>query len=175
MLVLAIAGGAWVLFGRDTKKSTTNAIGPKVPATAPANPVLGPVVPRPTPKATVTPTTVGPVAATKPAATIATTPAPTASAPAVVGPVATPPVVTPPVSKPQQVGTVAAKDYTFKVARGDTLWGFTENALSATGRSTSNTNLSVFVQKLYLSNRSLVGSDPNLIVPGQTIVWPAGL
>ncbi len=55
VLVLAVAGGARVLFGRDTKKRTTNAIGPKVSTLTPADPVLGPVVPGTTPKATVTP------------------------------------------------------------------------------------------------------------------------
>lgn len=55
VLVLAVAGGARVLIGRDTKKSTTNAIGPKVSTLTPADPVLGPVVPGTTPKATVTP------------------------------------------------------------------------------------------------------------------------
>lgn len=199
VLVLAVAGGAWALFGRDSNKSSTTAIGPKVPTSAPANPVFGPVVPGTAVKpatATVKPTSLGPVAAsavTQPAATtspkpaptkaavktkptpVATTaapkPAPTASKP----PVSTPPVVTPPVTGPQQVGTVAKKAYTFKVARGDTLWGLAKQTLRRTGRSTSNANVVAFVQRFYAHNHGVVGSDPDLIVIGQALVWPAGL
>ncbi len=189
--MLAVAGGAWALFGRDTKKTDAASIGPKVPtATAPQNPV-GPRVPGTTPKAVKqTPTTAptqAPVAATT-AATPRATPAPTAtSSPA---PVATPsptssqpaapvtapkPVAKPPVTAPQQGGTVAKAAYTFKVARGDTLWDLTKATLAKTGRSTSNANVDRYVAKLYSANRATIGSDPDLILIGSTITWPAGL
>jgi nucleoid-associated protein YgaU len=175
VLVLAIAGGAWALFGRDSKKSTPAAIGPQVPTSAPANPVLGPAVPGAKPKP-VTPTSIGPVAASKPAATVAPKPAPSKAAVVTPGPVATKaPTVPPAVSGPQQAGTVAQKAYTFKVARGDTLWKITKDGLAATGRSTSNADVAAYVQKVYAHNSGVVGSDPNLIQPGQAIVWPAGL
>src|SRR3954471_7951837 len=77
VLVLAVAGGAWALFGRSSSKSDATAIGPKVPAaTAPQRPA-GPVVPGTTPKTL--PTSAGPVAATatQPAATSSPKPAPT--------------------------------------------------------------------------------------------------
>jgi nucleoid-associated protein YgaU len=190
VLVLAVAGGAWVLFGQNssTKKSTT-AIGPKVASAAPTAPVIGPVVPGTTPKAAATkPTAIGPVAAPTKAA--ATTPPKATPAPAVAPtkapvaapttpPVAKPPVVkpvaAPPVTAPQVGGTVAKKAYTFKIARGDTLWQLASQTLSNTGRSTSNANVATYVAKLYQSNHGVIGSNPNLIVPGQTIVWPAGL
>ena len=192
VLVLAVAGGAWALFGRDSKKSTTSAIGPKVPSSASANPVFGPVAAATPKAATVKPTSVGPVAATKAATTppkpapvkavvktpapVATTAAPAPAAPATKPPVVTPPVVKPPVvTAPQQAGTVAKAAYTFKVARGDTLWNLTKNTLSKTGRSTSNASVTAFVDKLYAHNSGVIGSNPNLILPGQVIVWPAGL
>lgn len=194
--MLAVAGGAWALFGRDSSKDDTSAIGPKVPSATPTK-LIGPQVPgatsKATSKATTTPTSVGPVAATHsvsatatatpkatpPAAVVATTPpaAPTAAptkAP-VVTPPATKPVTKPPVTAPQQGGTVAKKDYTFRVARGDTLWELTKRALSQTGRSTSNATVARYVHKLYRANVGVIGSDPNLILPGQTIVWPSGL
>ena len=196
VLVLAVAGGAWALFGRDDKKSP-NAIGPTVSTAAPAAPVFGPVQPGTAgkPTATVTPTSVGPVAASasaKPAATKAPTaaptkaavkttataapvPTPTVTAPATTPPVVTPPVVTPPVTGPQQGGTVAKKAYTFKVARGDTLWNYTKRTLEMTGRKASNANVTAFVDKLYAHNRGVIGTNPNLIVPGEAIVWPSGL
>ena len=46
VLVLAVAGGAWALFGRDsTKDDTTTAIGPKLPSVAPTKLIAGPRVP----------------------------------------------------------------------------------------------------------------------------------
>ncbi|MCU1595881.1 MAG: hypothetical protein JWO12_3273 [Frankiales bacterium] len=191
VLVLAVAGGAWALFGRDDNKSPT-AIGPKVPTAAPAAPVFGPVAPGKAvkPGAAVTPTSLGPVAATasaKPAATKAPSAAPSKAAVKTIPTVAPtkapapkpvapkPAVVTPQVTGPQQAGTVAKRAYTFRVARGDTLWSLTKKALSRTGRPTSNANVTAFVDKLYAQNRGVVGSNPNLIVPGQTIVWPSGL
>lgn len=178
VLVLAIAGGAWMLFGQDSNKGSTAAIGTKAPTSAPANPVFGPVAPGTTPKSpTVNPSSVGPVAAaTKPAATKAPTAAPSKAAVKTPVPVATkPPAVTPPVTGPQRAGTVAPKAYTLRVARGDSLWNLTKEMLGKTGRSTSNASVDAFVLKFYAHNRGVIGSDPNLIVPGQQITWPAGL
>jgi nucleoid-associated protein YgaU len=183
VLVLAVAGGAWALFGRDSKKTDTAAIGPTVPsATAPQHPV-GPVVPGITPKATPSPGPVATASATAPAvATASPKPAPTKA------PVATPsakpptspapqpkPVSKPPVTAPQQGGTVTKKPFTFKVARGDTLWALTKTALHSTGRSTSNANVVAYVAKFYSANKAQIGSDPNLILVGMTISWPASL
>jgi nucleoid-associated protein YgaU len=188
VLVLAVAGGAWALFGRDSSKDTkTGAIGPKVP-TATATRVAGPVVPgksvattAPTTKPTAT--SVKPVATAKAVATKATTPAPTVKPTAAAvptskpsaAPTAKPVVTTPPVTAPQQGGTVTKKAFTFKVARGDTLWELTKQALSDTGRSTSNANVAAYVSKLYSANKSSIGSNPDLILVGQTISWPASL
>lgn len=186
VLVLAVAGGAWALFGRGSSTTDTNASSSSPTATS-APPVLGPVAGPVKASATSThpaaaPTSAATKAATpapvvKPtAAARATTPAPVATkAPVVVGPVAKPPVAVGPVVKPQVGGTVAKKDYSFKVARGDTLWDYTVSVLKASGRSTSNANVAALVTKLYQSNKAVVGSDPNLILPGQLIVWPTGL
>ena len=181
VLVLAVAGGAWALFGRDSKKSPTTAIGPKVPTSASANPVFGPVAPgtKAKPTATVTPTSTGTVAASKPAATAAPKPTPMKAVVRTAAPTPTkaPPVkvATPPAAGSQQGGTVAKKAYTFRVARGDTLWNLTKQALSDTGRSTSNANIVIYVQKFYGHNTEVIGSDPDFIVPGQRLSWPAGL
>ncbi len=192
VLVLAVAGGAWALFGRGSTTTDTTASNATPTATS-APPVFGPaaqpVKTTPKPSATSThpaaaPTSAATKAATpapvvKPTAAVsAKTPAPVATAtkpPVVVGPVAKPPVVQPPVVAPQVGGTVAKKDYTFKVARGDTLWDYTVSVLKSSGRTPSNANVAALVTKLYQSNKAVVGSDPNLILPGQTIVWPAGL
>jgi len=184
--VLAVAGGAWALFGRDsTKGDATTAIGPKVPtATAPQNPV-GPRVPGSTPKATrptatsvptKAPVAAATTAAAKPSATPAPTKAPVATPSPTKAPVTAPkPVAKPPVTAPQQGGTVAKADYTFKVARGDTLWGLAKATLAKTGRSTSNANVDTYVAKLYQANKASIGANPDLILIGSTITWPAGL
>lgn len=185
MLVLAVAGGAIALFGRDDKPMS---IGSPVPSGSPTKPVFGPVAPGTTPKPRVSATSTRPVATASAVASAPSSPAPTKAAVPTKAPtpVATPPVApvakppAPPVAQPppdgsQQGGTVAKKAYTFKVARGDTLWDFTKKALAATGRSTSNANVAAYVTKLYQSNQSEVGGNPDLIHPGQTIVWPTGL
>lgn len=196
VLVLAVAGGAWALFGRDENK-TTDAISPTTSTSSTKAPVLGPGVPgtKPAVSATSTKPVAGPNKATAtPAPTKAPVVKPTAAvvatkAPTPIGPVATtappkPPVAKPPVSAPvakppvtapQQGGTVAKKDYTFKVARGDTLWSFTQRVLAATGRSTSNANTAAHVTRFFQNNAGVIGSNPDLILPGQMIVWPTGL
>lgn len=189
MLVLAVAGGAWALFGRDSSTDATNASG-SLPTATSVPPVFGPAAPPVKASAAPKPTSTQPVAAPSRAATPAatqapvvkptaaaraTTPAPVATKAPVVGPVAPPVVAKPPVAAPQQGGTVAKKDYTFKVARGDTLWDYTVSVLRSSGRSTSNASVAAFVTKLYASNKGVIGSNPNLIRPGQTIVWPSGM
>ena len=190
VLVLAVAGGAWALFGRDSTTTDTNASNSS-PTSTSAPPVLGPKAGPVKATTAHKATSTQPLAAPKSAATTAATPAPAvkstpaASAttaapvgpkpPVVVGPVAQPPVAKPPVAGPQQGGTVAKKDYTFKVARGDTLWSYSVSVLKSSGRSTSNANVAALVMKLYAQNKGVIGSDPNLIRPGQTIVWSNGL
>jgi nucleoid-associated protein YgaU len=187
VLVLAVAGGAWALFGRDTTKKSEVVAGPKAVSTsAPARPA-GPVAPGTTPKARTSPTATAPAAAaaTQPAATKSPAPAPSkapvkvtpspSAAPVSKPPVTTPPAAKPPVTTPQVGGTVAAKAYTFRVARGDTLWDLTKQVLRSTGRSTSNASVDAFVQKLYSANKATIGANPDLILVGSSITWPAGL
>jgi nucleoid-associated protein YgaU len=90
-------------------------------------------------------------------------------------PPASKPVAKPPVTTPQVGGTVAAKAYTFRIARGDTLWDLTKQVLRSTGRSTSNASVDAFVQKLYAANKATIGANPDLILVGSSITWPAGL
>lgn len=183
--MLAVAGGAWALFGRDSSRDVkTGASGPVPTATA-THRVAGPVVPgksvaaAPTTKPT--PTQVKPVATASAAATQAPTPAPTVKPTAAAvptskpsaAPTAKPVAPKPPVTAPQQGGTVTKKAFTFKVARGDTLWDLTKQALRDTGRSTSNADVAAYVSKLASANPSI--SDPDVIYVGQTISWPASL
>ncbi len=195
VLVVAVAGGAWALFGRGGKNGTPTASKPTTissPANSPGSSLYGPVapaskatpvavpattpvavpaatpvaVPKPTPTSTRPTSTPKPAAVGKPTARPSSTPAPVATTP--------PPAVTPSTGSPQ-AGTVAKKNYTFTVARGDTLWKLAADALRATGRTASNTNIANHLAQLYAHNAAVIGSNPNLILPGQTVVWPAGL
>ncbi|MGZ6793821.1 MAG: hypothetical protein ACXVFV_12765 [Mycobacteriales bacterium] len=174
MLVLAVAGGAWVLFGREGENGTTAAIGPAVSTTAPATKVIGPVAPTAVRTPAVRATSVRPVGPAVPSA--APTSAAPAKAPAPTKAAAKPavPAKAAPAGAAQQ-GTVAQRAYTFRVTRGDTLWGYTLQVLRDTGRSTADASVASFVGVLYAHNSGVIGSDPNLIVPGQTITWPAGV
>lgn len=173
VLVLAVAGGAWVLFGREGDKGTTAAVGPAVSTSAPGKPVIGPVAPPAAKKPTVSATAVGPVAPSKAPAPAPTKAAPAKAAPAKAAPVKAAPAA--PVPGAPSQGTVAQRAYTFRVARGDTLWTYTVRVLRDTGRSTANATVASFVATLYAHNSGVIGSNPNLIVPGQTITWPAGV
>jgi hypothetical protein len=186
VLVLAVAGGAWALFGRGGS-DTPAALGASASTTSahPAGPVVPGIksTPTPTPAPTASPTA-GPVATASTPAVATSSPTPAPSQALVSTPSASPspkpsasraPVAKPPVTGPQQGGTVTKRAFTFHVARGDTLWELTTSALRSTGRSTSNANVAAHVAKLYQANRSIIGPDPNLLLVGQTITWPASL
>lgn len=174
VLVLAVAGGAWVLFGREGEKGTTAAIGPAVSTTAPATKVIGPVAPSAPSKPAVRATSVRPVGPAVPSAAPTRAPAPTKAAAKPAVPAKAAPVAAAPDGAAQQ-GTVAQKTYTFRVTKGDTLWSYTLQVLRDTGRSTADASVASFVGVLYAHNNEVIGSNPNLIVPGQTITWPAGV
>ncbi len=189
VLVVAVAGGAWALFGRGGKNGSPTASRPTTttssPANSPGSSLFGPVAPaskatpvatpaatpaatpKPTPTSTRPASTPKPAAVGKPTAQPSSTPAPVTTT--------APPAATPPATGSPQAGTVAKKNYTFTVARGDTLWKLAADALRATGRSTSNTSIANHLAELYAHNAAVIGSNPNLILPGQTVVWPAGL
>jgi nucleoid-associated protein YgaU len=192
VLVLAVAGGAWALFGRDEGGSTAATGTPVTTSSAgrPAGPVVPGSVPtstRPTSTTPKTTPTAGPAAATatQPAASVRPTPAPSSSSAPVIAsaspaakptrPAASEPATQPPVTGPQQGGTVTKKAFTFRVARGDTLWGLTKQALSATGRPTTNADVASYVVKLYQANQAVIGGNPDLILVGSTLHWPASL
>jgi nucleoid-associated protein YgaU len=70
--------------------------------------------------------------------------------------------VAPPPPVPLKVPAAGAKVYT--VAKGDNLWKIAQ-------RSYGNAN-QTNVDKIYAANRAVIGSNPNLIQPGQKLTIP---
>lgn len=179
--MLALALGAVAFAGLNGSGSTTSVSGASRPATSSA--VIGPVIATTSPTTPPTAAPVGPVLpqpTTKAAATStakATTPAKPAAKP-VVKPAATPTTklaAMPAVPGRTQSGHVATSSIAYHVVEGDTLWSLTQRSLAATNRPATPGNVAAFVTKFYASNDTTVGSDPNFIVPGQTLTWPVGL
>ena len=197
VLAVALGAVAWAgLSGSGNSTPTTDAgtnagsstvIGPSIPkASAPTTvkPVGPAIATKASPKpatASVPASTVPLPVATKAAVTVAKTVAKPLAKPVakpVVKPAAKPvlkSVAKPVVASGSSVGHVATSSIRYRVASGDSLWSLTERSLAATGRSTSVGNVSAFLTRFYASNGTTVGSDPNVIIPGQVITWPVGL
>lgn len=58
---------------------------------------------------------------------------------------------------------------TVTVAEGDSLWSISEGQL---GEGTTPAEVLSYVEELYWTNLDVVGDDPNLIFPGQTLTLP---
>jgi len=62
---------------------------------------------------------------------------------------------------------------TYVVRAGDSLWRIAERTLAArNGDSVTSADIARFWPVVYQANRALIGADPNLIFPGQTLQLP---
>ena len=183
VLTLALGAVAWAgLHGGGSSSSNTanqqptgsSVIGPSITkATTAASPPIavpvGPSVPRPSATRSV-PATAAPVtqapATMAPAVTPTAAPTTPATAKATTGPSR---------AAPSSNGNVAAQAIAYRVVKGDSLWSLTQRSLRATQRPSSASNVASLITRFYASNSTTIGSDPNLILPGQTITWPVGL
>ena len=63
--------------------------------------------------------------------------------------------------------------HTYVVRTGDSLWRIAEQTLSDRGDGTvTSADIARFWPVVYEANRALIGGDPNLIYPGQTLQIP---
>jgi len=63
--------------------------------------------------------------------------------------------------------------HTYVVRSGDSLWRIAERTLSDRGDGTvTSADIARFWPVVYEANRALIGNDPNLIFPGQTLQLP---
>ena len=63
--------------------------------------------------------------------------------------------------------------HTYVVRTGDSLWRIAERTLSDRGDGTvTSAGIALFWPVIYGANRALIGDDPNLIFPGQTLQMP---
>lgn len=169
VLVLALAGVAWALRGSSDSTKPLAAGSPIAATSGPPAGFIGPQPVGPVASAAVTPTATTPVA-TPAATTPAATPTPGSSGSAVS------PFVAPAAPAAPAAGSKGAPvAYHFSVKPGDTMWQITALALRKTGRSNSPATVASYLHRFYAHNSSTVGGDPNIIHPGQELVWPRGL
>lgn len=61
----------------------------------------------------------------------------------------------------------------YTVVRGDSLWRIAARVLSAGGGPDAGHDVAVYWPRIYDANRDVIGSDPDLIHPGQVLTLPA--
>ncbi len=62
---------------------------------------------------------------------------------------------------------------TYEVQRGDSLWCISAATLTDSGgRRPTSAEIARFWPRIFEANRSLIGDDPNLILPGQHLTIP---
>ena len=62
---------------------------------------------------------------------------------------------------------------TYEVQRGDSLWRISAATLTGSGDSSpTSADIARFWPRIFEANRSLIGDDPNLILPGQHLTIP---
>ena len=172
--------------GRSTDTGGTNvAAGPPLPKPSATPLATKPAAPAPKPASTggAAPVAAPPVQGPKPAAT--TAPKPATTAPKPQGPVVTKPARTPAPAAPApttaapkpaapQAPTVtqpqSGASTRYVVVRGDTLWEITERAL---GPAASADEVARTWHEVYEANRQVIGANPDVIRPGQTLTIPA--
>lgn len=79
---------------------------------------------------------------------------------------------TPPVPSPT---TATTPTDVYVVVGGDSLWAIAERHLaSRTGRTPSSSEIDGLWREIYEANHEIIGSDPDLIFPGQHLRIPKG-
>ena len=80
----------------------------------------------------------------------------------------------PPVRSPTTVTATASADV-YVVVGGDSLWAIAERHLAArTGEPPTSSEIDRFWREIYEANHGIIGSDPDLIFPGQQLWIPKG-
>lgn len=88
-------------------------------------------------------------------------PVPVSTSPGSTPPPAPTPTPPAPAPKPVSSGGSGSTTHTYTVVKGDTLWGIAQRLYGSGAQWT----------KLYANNKSVVGSNPNLIRPGERLTY----
>ncbi|MCL1593495.1 MAG: LysM peptidoglycan-binding domain-containing protein [Actinomycetia bacterium] len=62
----------------------------------------------------------------------------------------------------------------YTVVAGDSLWAIARERLAQSGVVPSGSEVSVFWRSIYEANTTVIGPDPDLILPGQVLAIPGG-
>lgn len=85
----------------------------------------------------------------------------------------TAPAPTPRTETPQTATQPDRPDAPYIVQRGDCLWRIARDTLAARGGTEpSSLEIARFWPSIYAANRTLIGDDPDLIFPGQSLQIP---
>ena len=95
--------------------------------------------------------------------------APSSSAPPRPPASATPTPPPPRVDPERRSHETAARERRVEVRKGDCLWTIAADVL---GRAASDADIDGYWRTIYAANRDVVGTDPDLIFPGQVLVLP---
>ncbi len=80
-----------------------------------------------------------------------------------------------PVSSPlQPLATVSFRQAVYTVVVGDSLWGIARELLERSGVVPTGAKVSALWRSIYAANRTVIGDDPDLILPGQVLAIPGG-
>jgi len=71
-----------------------------------------------------------------------------------------------------RVSSVADTPGSYTVVRGDSLWAIARRHLAGEGVVPGGSAVSMFWRTIFDANRSVIGDDPNLIIPGQVLTIP---
>jgi LysM domain len=66
------------------------------------------------------------------------------------------------------------ESHSYTVVRGDSLWAIARSHLADNGAVSSGSAVSTLWRMIFEVNRSVIGDDPNLILPGQVLTIPGG-
>jgi nucleoid-associated protein YgaU len=63
---------------------------------------------------------------------------------------------------------------TYTVERGDCLWRIARKLMTQRYGTAPSAEVSILWRSIYEANRQVIGDDPDLIMPGQTLAVPGG-